>query len=191
VNADRPPSARVVPAAVVCWAVARAAAANQGLNGHWVDDGFRPAEGVQLGVAVSLRGGGLLAPVVADADCLDADQLMGRLADLTDRARHGGLRASEMADPSITVTNLGDAGVEEVYGVIYPPQVAMVGVGKVVERPWAVAGRVEVRPVVTVTLAADHRATNGHEGARFLATVERLLQDPEEPWSAPEPSTSS
>jgi pyruvate dehydrogenase E2 component (dihydrolipoamide acetyltransferase) len=191
VNVDRPPADRVVPAAVLCWAVARAAAANPGLNGHWVDGAFRPADGVQLGVAVSLRGGGLLAPVIPDAADLDAEQLMRRLRDLTDRARHGGLRASEMADPSITVTNLGDTGVEEVFGVIYPPQVAMVGMGRVVERPWAVGGRVEVRPVVTVTLAADHRATNGHEGARFLATIDRLLQDPEEPWSAPKPPASS
>jgi pyruvate dehydrogenase E2 component (dihydrolipoamide acetyltransferase) len=191
VNADRPPAERVVAAAVLCWAVARAAAANPGLNGHWLDGAFRPADGVQLGVAVSLRGGGLLAPVIPDAADLDAEQLMRRLRDLTDRARHGGLRASEMADPSITVTNLGDTGVEEVFGVIYPPQVAMVGMGRVVERPWAVDGRVEVRPVVTVTLAADHRATNGHEGARFLATIDRLLQDPEEPWSAPKPPASS
>ena len=143
VNAGRPPAERVVPAAVLCWAVARAAAANPGLNGHWIDGAFRPADGVQLGVAVSLRGGGLLAPVIHDADALDAEELMRRLRDLTDRARHGGLRASEMVDPSITVTNLGDTGVEEVYGVIYPPQVAMVGVGRVVERPWVVDGRVD------------------------------------------------
>jgi len=191
VNANRTPAERIVPSAVLCWAVARAVAMNPGLNGHWVDGGFRPAPAVQLGVAVALRDGGLLAPVIADADRLDADEMMGRLRDLTDRARHGGLRASEMADPSITVTNLGDTGVEEVYGVIYPPQVAMIGIGKVVERPWVVGGQVEVRPVVTITLAGDHRATNGHEGARLLATVERLLQDPEEPWNAPAPPTSS
>jgi pyruvate dehydrogenase E2 component (dihydrolipoamide acetyltransferase) len=191
VNADRPPTDRVVPAAVLCWATAQAAAANPGLNGHWVDDGFRPARGVQLGIAVNLRDGGLLAPVIPGAENLDAEKLMHRLRDLTDRARHGGLKATEMADPSITVTNLGDTGVEEVYGVIYPPQVAMLGFGKVVERPWVVDGRVEVRPVVTVTLAADHRATNGHQGARFLTTIDRLLQDPEEPWSTPKPPTSS
>ncbi len=191
VNQDRPPAERVVPAAVLCWAVARAAAANPGINGHWVDGAFRPAVGVQLGLAVSLRGGGLLAPVVHDAERLAADEMMRRMRDLIDRTRHGGLKASEMSDPSITVTNLGDTGVEEVYGVIYPPQVAMVGIGKVVERPWVVDGRVLVRPVVTVTLAGDHRATNGHEGARFLTTLDRLLQDPEEPWSASAPPTSS
>jgi pyruvate dehydrogenase E2 component (dihydrolipoamide acetyltransferase) len=191
VNADRPPAERILPAAVLLWAIARAAVTNPGLNGHWVDGGFRPADGVDLGIAVSLRGGGLLAPRIGHAEQLDAEQLMSRLRDLTERARHGGLKASEMGDPTITVTNLGDAGVEEVYPVIYPPQVAMVGLGKVVERPWVVDGLVVVRPVVTVTLAGDHRATNGHDGARFLSTVDRLLQDPEEPWTAPVPTTSS
>jgi pyruvate dehydrogenase E2 component (dihydrolipoamide acetyltransferase) len=191
VNTDRPPAERVVPAAVLLWATARAAAANPRLNGHWVDGGFRPATAVDLGVAISLRGGGLIAPRILGAEELDAEGIMVRLRDLVDRARRGGLRASEMGDPSLTVTNLGDLGVEEVFPVIYPPQVAMIGLGKVVERPWVVDGQVVVRPVVTVTLAGDHRATNGHDGARFLSTIDRLLHDPEEPWSAAQPTTSS
>ena len=85
-----------------------------------------------------------------------------------------------MSDPTITVTNLGDQGVETVYGVIYPPQVALVGFGKIVERPWADRRMVGVRPVLTATLAADHRASDGHRGARFLAAIDRLLQEPEE-----------
>ena len=84
-----------------------------------------------------------------------------------------------MSDPTITVTNLGDQGVEEVVGVIYPPQVALVGFGTIVERPWAEAGMVGARPVVRATLAADHRVSDGHAGARFLATIARLLQTPE------------
>ena len=92
----------------------------------------------------------------------------------------GRLRSSEMSDPTITVTNLGDQGVDTVFGVIYPPQVALVGFGKIVERPWADDGMVGARPVVTATLAADHRATDGLAGARFLAVIDRLLQDPED-----------
>jgi pyruvate dehydrogenase E2 component (dihydrolipoamide acetyltransferase) len=133
-----------------------------------------------VGVAIALRGGGLVAPAVHDADTLALVDLMAELRDLTARTRAGRLRSSEMSDPTITVTNLGEQGVETVFGVIYPPQVALVGFGKVVPRPWAVGETVQVRPVVDVTLAADHRATDGHVGARFLATVERHLQHPEE-----------
>nr|WP_229022898.1 2-oxo acid dehydrogenase subunit E2 [Actinomarinicola tropica] len=78
-----------------------------------------------------------------------------------------------------TVTNLGDQGVDAVFGVIYPTQVALVGFGAIVERPWAVGGMLTVRPVVTASLAADHRATDGHEGARFLTSLDRRLQEPE------------
>ena len=91
-----------------------------------------------------------------------------------------GCARSEMADPTLTVTNLGDQGAEEVLGVIYPPQVAIVGFGKLVERPWALEGMVGVRPTVRATLAADHRVTDGHEGSRFLSIIERSLNAPED-----------
>ena len=128
---------------------------------------------MHLGVAIALRGGGLVAPAIRDADRLALAELMARLRDLTARARGGRLRASEMTDATITVTNLGDQGVRAVFGVIYPPQVALVGFGKVTERVWADDGSMAVRPVVTATLSADHRATDGHIGARFLALVEQ------------------
>jgi pyruvate dehydrogenase E2 component (dihydrolipoamide acetyltransferase) len=102
------------------------------------------------------------------------------LRDLVARTRAGRLRRPEMADPTITVSNLGDQGVESILGVIYPPQVALVGFGRVVERPWAIDGLIGVRPTVTVSLAADHRATDGATGARYLQTLMQLLQKPEE-----------
>ena len=95
--------------------------------------------------------------------------------------RSGSLRSSELSDPTITVTNLGDMGVESAFGVIYPPQVALVAFGKIVDRPWIVAGRVEARPLLTASLSADHRAVDGHRGGLFLAAVGRLLQEPERP----------
>jgi pyruvate dehydrogenase E2 component (dihydrolipoyllysine-residue acetyltransferase) len=95
------------------------------------------------------------------------------------RVRAGVLRSSEIADATITVTSLGEQGVETVFGIIYPPQVALVGFGKIVERPWAANGMVGARPVMTATLAADHRASDGHRGALFLAAIERILQEPE------------
>ena len=104
---------------------------------------------------------------------------MRDLRDLVARARSGRMRSSELTDPTITVTNLGEQGVQTVFGIIYPPQVALVGFGKIVERPWAVEGMLGVRPVTTATLAADHRASDGHRGGLFLAAIDRLLQEPE------------
>ena len=178
-NGERPLAERLLPAALLLKATALGARDTPGVNGFWADGGFKPASAVHLGVTVSLRGGGLVAPAIHDADTLTLDALMQALRDLVGRARSGRLRSSEMADPTITVTNLGDQGVEEVFGVIYAPQVALVGFGKIVERPWAAAGMLGVRPVVRTTLAGDHRVTDGHDGARFLATIDRLLQTPE------------
>jgi pyruvate dehydrogenase E2 component (dihydrolipoamide acetyltransferase) len=149
------------------------------LNGHWVDGSFRSSSGIHVGVAISLRGGGLVAPAIHDADRLDLTALMRSLQDLVARARAGSLKSSELSDPSITVTNLGEQGVESTFGIIYPPQVALVGFGKIVERPWVVDGKVELRPVVCTTLSGDHRATDGHRGGMLLSAVERLLQAPQ------------
>jgi pyruvate dehydrogenase E2 component (dihydrolipoamide acetyltransferase) len=180
-NEGRPPAERLLPAALLLKASARAAREVPALNGFWdEDDGFRPSDPVHLGVAVSLRGGGLVAPAIHHADRLTLVALMGALRDVVSRARSGRLRSSEMADPTITVTNLGEQGADEVHGVIYPPQVALVGFGRIAERPWAQGGMLGVRPTVRATVAADHRASDGLVGARFLAALDRLLQNPEE-----------
>jgi len=173
-------SHRLVPAALLLKATALAAQATPAMNGFWVDGGFTPGGSVHLGIAISLRGGGLIAPALHDAADLSIEELMAGMRDLVTRARTGRLRGSELSDSTITVTNLGEQGVETVYGVIYPPQVALVGFGRVVERPWAVDGLIGVRPVTTLTLAGDHRATDGFTGARFLADIEQRLQHPED-----------
>jgi pyruvate dehydrogenase E2 component (dihydrolipoamide acetyltransferase) len=179
-NLRRQIAERLLPSALLLSAAAKAAAATPALNGFWVDEAFRPAGGVHLGVAISLRGGGLVAPALHDADRKTLEELMAGLRDLVTRARAGRLRGSEMSDPTITVTNLGEQGVELVHGVIYPPQVALVGFGAVLERPWAADGMLGARPIVTATLAADHRASDGHAGSRFLTLIDRQLQKPEE-----------
>lgn len=175
-----PIAERLVPAALLLKATALAAAEVGALNGHWLDGEFHPSSTVDLGVATSLHGGGLLVPVLPDAAELPVTELMYQLRDKVARARAGRPRASDLAPASITVTNLGDLGVELVHGVIHPPQVALVGFGAVVDRPWAAAGMVGVRPVVTVTLAADHRASDGAIGARFLHIVAQKLNRPED-----------
>ncbi|MFF8990444.1 dihydrolipoamide acetyltransferase family protein [Streptomyces sp. NPDC014983] len=179
-NRRSPVTERILPAVLLLKAAALAAREVPALNGFWADDHFTAGEGVHLGVAVSLRGGGLVAPALHDADALGLRELMTGLKDLVARARTGRLRSSEVSDPTITVTNLGDQGVEAVFGVIYPPQVALVGFGRVVDRPCAVDGLLGVRPVVTATLSADHRATDGATGAHYLMAVDHLLQNPEQ-----------
>ena len=179
-NLKRPVQERLLPSILLLGAVARAAAEMPEMNGFWVDGAFRPGPGVHLGVAISLRGGGLIAPALHDADQLSLSEIMAAVRELVQRARAGRLRSSEMSDPTVTVTNLGDRGVDLVHGVIYPPQVALVGFGAVRDRPWAVDGMLGVRPIVMATLAADHRASDGHAGGRFLALIETKLQTPEE-----------
>jgi pyruvate dehydrogenase E2 component (dihydrolipoamide acetyltransferase) len=178
-NAKRPVTDRLLYAVLLVKAVAVATREVPEVNGFYTNDGFQPSEAVHVGVAISLRQGGLVAPAIHHADLLNLDELMAQLRDLIMRARSGKLRSSEFSDPTITVTNLGEQGVPTVYGVIYPPQVALVGFGKIVERPWASGGLLGVRPVMTATLAADHRASDGHRGGIFLAAIERLLQEPE------------
>jgi len=178
-NLNRPVPDRLVLPVLLLKATARAVAKVPEMNGFFVDDAFAPSDAVHVGVAVSLRTGGVIAPAIHDTERLSLDELMEKLRDLVGRARAGALRSSEMSDPTITVTNLGDLGVEAVFGVIYPPQVALVGFGRATERPVAQHGLLGVRPCVTATLSADHRASDGHRGGRFLAEIDRLLQEPE------------
>jgi pyruvate dehydrogenase E2 component (dihydrolipoamide acetyltransferase) len=178
-NAGRPVAARLVLTPVLVRAVALAAREVPEMNGHWQRDRFAPAAAVNVGLAISLRGGGVVAPAIHDADRKPLDQLMDEVRSLVRRVRSGVMRSSEIADATITLSSLGERSVEAVHGVIYPPQVALVGAGSLLQRPWAVDGRVEARPVLTLTLAGDHRVSDGRRGGRFLRRIERLLQEPE------------
>ncbi|PJE06131.1 MAG: branched-chain alpha-keto acid dehydrogenase subunit E2 [Mycobacterium sp.] len=178
-NAQRPITERVLPAVLQLKAVALAAQRFKEFSGFWREDGYQPAPAVHVGVAISLRGGGLVAPAIHDVAEKKLDELMNDLTDLVARARAGSLRSSEMSDPTITVTNLGDQGVDTVFGVIYPPQVALVGFGKTTQRVCVIDGGIRVVNAVQGTLAADHRASDGHRGALFLAAINELLQQPD------------
>lgn len=166
-NARRPLPERLLLAALLVKATALACKEYPEMNGHHREGAFQPSAAVHAGVAISLRRGGLVAPAIHDAEKLSLTELMKALGDLVKRARAGSLRSSEMSDPTITVTNLGEGGVDAVFGVIYPPQVALVGFGTPRE------GR------VVASVSGDHRVSDGHRGALFLAAIDRLLRSPE------------
>jgi pyruvate dehydrogenase E2 component (dihydrolipoamide acetyltransferase) len=178
-NAKRPVTKRVLYSALLIRAVALAVREVPEVNGFCIDGTFKPGDGIHVGVAISLRQGGLVNPAIHDVDKKTLDEVMENMLDLVNRARAGHLRSSELSDGTITVTNLGDQGVESVFGVIYPPQVALVGFGKIVERPWAAGGMLGVRPTIVASLAADHRVSDGHRGGRFLIAIDRFLQEPQ------------
>jgi pyruvate dehydrogenase E2 component (dihydrolipoamide acetyltransferase) len=178
-NQDRPPADRVLPAAVLLAAVAAAARQVPEVNGWWVDGDLVTSDTVDLGTVISLRSGGLATPTIQHADQLTVDGLMVRLKELVERSRKGGLRASDMSTASLTVTNLGDRGAEVVHGMIQPPQVALVGFGRIAARPFVIEDRVVARRTVVVSLAADHRASDGRIGSRFLHLVRHHLAEPD------------
>lgn len=179
-NAERSVKNRLLPAVLLIKAVARALRDVPELNGYWLQDALQKKDAVNIGFAIAMRkGGGLIAPAIRDVHLKNLDELMSAMHDLIPRVRSGHLRSSELSDATITVTNLGDLGVRTVFGVIYPPQVALVGFGRINAEPWAEGGNVLVRPVLTATLSADHRATDGRRGAQFLEALNMHLQAPE------------
>jgi pyruvate dehydrogenase E2 component (dihydrolipoamide acetyltransferase) len=178
-NAARPPAARLLLGALSVKAVAQALGAMPEFNGFFVDGRFQPGAGIHIGMAIAIRGGGLVAPAILDADRLSVDAVMDTLRDLTARVRGGRLRSSEMNAPTVTISSLGERGADALFGIIQPPQVALVGFGSPHDAPRAVDGAVAVRPVMTITLAGDHRVTDGHRGALVLARIAELLQTPE------------
>jgi len=179
-NQARPVTERMLMGVLQLKAVALSLKKFADLNGFYRANAFQPGEGIHIGVAISLRQGGLIAPAIHDVDKKSLPELMRDMSDLVKRARAGSLRSSELSDATVTLTNLGDQGSEAVYGVIYPPQVALVAFGRLLERPWAEAGEVRILPVVTASLSADHRVTDGHRGALFLLDLRERLQRPHE-----------
>lgn len=179
-NEKRGIAERLLMATLQIKAVAIALGKYPDMNGFYLNGMHQPSRAAHVGVAIALRQGGLVAPAIHDAAEKSLDQLMRDLTDLVKRARAGSLRSSEMSDPTITVTNLGEQGVQTVFGVIYPPQVALVGFGRIELRPWAKDDALCVMPAMTASLAADHRVSDGHYGALFLAEIRERLQHPEQ-----------
>lgn len=177
-NADRAPADRILQAPVLIRATALALRDFPEFNGYHDGEAFAPSKAIHVGFAIAIRGGGLAAPAIHNADNLPLAELMTILRDLTARVRRGQFRSSELSDPTVTISSLGDRGVDLLMPVIYPPQVAIIGFGAMRPQPWAIGDRVESRPAMTVTLGADHRASDGHRGALLLLRIAELLQEP-------------
>lgn len=178
-NREHPVTQRLLPAALLVRAIALAASRHPGFNGCCGARGYESSADVHVGMAIALRGGGLVAPAILKAQEKPLAVVMQELQDLVTRARAGHLRAAELASPTITLTSLGEEGVDVLMPVIHPPQVAIIGAGSVTDRPWVVEGRVEPRKVMALSLAADHRVSDGRRGAQFLAAIRDLLAKPE------------
>ena len=183
-NKNRPVAERLVYGVLLIKAVALALKSTPELNGWWLQDNFQASSSFDVGMVLSLRQGGMVVPVLQKANEKTLSALMQEFLEVVARARGGRLRSSDLARGSITITSLGEQGVESVTPVIYPPQVAIVGFGAVLQRPWCVSHgegsrTIESRPLMQVTLAADHRVSDGARGSRFLNTLNQLLQQPE------------
>lgn len=177
-NASAPVAERLLFAALLVKAIALTCGEMPGFSGFYREGRFEASPAVHVGVAVALRGGGLVAPAIMETAGKSLTALMDDFRALVMRARAGRLRASELAAPTIILTSLGESSVDAVFPIIQPPQVAIVGAGEVVTRPWVVDGAVQPRQVVTLSLGADHRVTDGRLGAQFLARVAQRLAEP-------------
>jgi len=180
VNKKRSVNERILPPMLLIKAVANALTEVPELNGFWTDEVMHIEEGIHIGFAISLRQGGLVIPAILNADMKSLDEIRGEFVDMIMRARDGHLKSREVSSATITITSLGERGAEKDFGVIYPPQVALVGFGRISPKPAAVDGLLGIRPILNVTLAGDHRATDGHTGSRFLEKLDEQLQHPED-----------
>jgi pyruvate dehydrogenase E2 component (dihydrolipoamide acetyltransferase) len=170
---------RMLPVVPLLRAIAIALQSSPDFNGYYKNNAYEASKAIHLGVAIAQRRGGLIAPALLDAQDQTLPQLTDNLRDLVNRVRAGRLKNRELSEGTITLTSLGDGGVDSLWPVIYPPQVAIIGAGTVRERAWATNGKIESRPVMALSLAADHRVSNGRSGAQFLARIRDLLQTPE------------
>ncbi|UTW04174.1 2-oxo acid dehydrogenase subunit E2 [Amphritea atlantica] len=178
-NAERGPEERILLLALLLKAVARSLHKYPALNGYYQQQTFTPNSAIHIGNVISLREGGLVVPAIHDVDQLSVEEIMVRLRDMSERSRRGVLRSSELLDASITVSNMGERGSDLLFGVIYPPQVAIIGIGKPRKTMLIKDDQPELAEVVTVSLAADHRVSDGMTGARFLNALANKLQKPE------------
>ncbi len=184
-NNSVPVSQRLLLAAPLLCAIARLLITNKQFNGEYLEGKFQPGETVNLANAINLRGGGLVMPVIHDAQNLSVELMMEALKEQVSRARNGNLVYSQLTGGTCTVTSIGERGAEQMFAVIYPPQVAIIALGSPHQEVLVIDDAIHIRWVIDASLAADHRVSDGHSGARFLYQLNQLLQNPESLWQTP------
>jgi pyruvate dehydrogenase E2 component (dihydrolipoamide acetyltransferase) len=157
--------------------VAAALMRHRPVNAHFADGEVRRYPSAHVGIAVATSNG-LVVPVIRDADRKSVQEIAAARADLVSRAREGKLQLQDLEDGTFTISNLGMYGVEQFIAVLNPPQVAILAVGAIEERPLVLDGELEIAPAMSLTLTCDHRAIDGSEGAEFLRTVKTLVEAP-------------
>jgi pyruvate dehydrogenase E2 component (dihydrolipoamide acetyltransferase) len=177
-NSKRTIQKRLLPAALIIKATAKSLVDFPNLNAIW-DNGLQLKEEINIGFVVSLHGGGVIVPAIRNANLKSVDEIMEALNDIIPRARAMKLCSSDLTDTTISITSLGEGGADMVFGVIYPPQVAIVGFGGSSQQAVVDNGMLGIRPIFTATLAGDHRATDGLTGSDFLSALNNNLQNPE------------
>jgi pyruvate dehydrogenase E2 component (dihydrolipoamide acetyltransferase) len=157
--------------------VASALMRHRPVNATFVDGKLQRYPAAHVGIAVAAPSG-LIVPVIRDADRKSVQQIAAARADLVSRARDGKLQLQDLEGGTFTISNLGMYGIEQFVAVLNPPQVAILAVGSIADRPHAIDGQLEIAPTLTLTLTCDHRAIDGSEGAEFLRTVKQLVESP-------------
>jgi pyruvate dehydrogenase E2 component (dihydrolipoamide acetyltransferase) len=147
------------------------------VNAHYENETLTRFPNANVGMAVATDRG-LLVPVIRSADRLTLAEIAAARADLVERSRSGKLQQTDLEDGTFTVSNLGMYGIEHFIAVLNPPQVAILAVGAIEEKPVVVDGDFDVKPMMSLTLTADHRALDGSVAAEFLGTVRSFLEEP-------------
>ena len=167
---------------LVIMATARALKEHPKVNALLIDDEVRVLDEVNIGVALTIPDG-LLVPVIKKAGEKSLDQIAQEVRELAGKTRDSRLLPEDMADAGFTITNLGAYGIDAFTPIINPPQVAILGVGRIVEKPAVHQGEIAIRSMMALSLTFDHRALDGVPAAECLRAAKRLLEDPR--WMTP------
>ena len=163
---------------IILKACAAALRQNPDVNASFLGDSIRYHHRVHLGIAVAIDGGGLITPVLRNADTKSLAEISSESKDLVSRARTRKLLPEEYANSTFTISNLGMLGIDEFSAIINPPESAILAVGAVAEKAVVVDGRVEAGLRCRLTLSCDHRVVDGATGAKFLQSLKQILENP-------------